>query len=480
MRTATFLRILPAALTLLTTRCAVQRSFQPDIPNGGRAVALAVDPRDERRIVVASETGGLFRSADGGDSWQHASGAITFGFTDVLFTGPDTLLAAARDDMRAVSGGGLWRSVDGGKTWARPSLSAPTTACRNDLAAWCLTRTPGTDTVWCGTGCGLAFSSDRGASWTFLSPRTNLGRVKIQAVKTAPGGHLKVLTSSGVQTSTDGGKTWKAASSQGLPPWSIQKEAYNQIALSPFNHRHIFWAFNYYEGKMKPDSTIEWIGHNALYLSTDNAANWSLVRDSVGAARPPFVQVAAALSGAAQSYDLYYTNGGSHFDRATVSHGASPSVGSWTRFGLPHADIAALALRNDGKTPYLLAGDGGLHRPHHRGLNWIYTGGGAKGYNALQVTELVGQRQLGGKSHLYFATQDNDIWASTDRGESWTEKRCCEGFFLQIPGHYMPAAQTRLTGVACGACGNFIAAPGLADQTGFPNAPNYEGAPCLV
>src|SRR6185503_4198410 len=44
------------------------------IANGGRAVAIAVHPADDARLVVASETGGLFVSADRGQTWRQTSG----------------------------------------------------------------------------------------------------------------------------------------------------------------------------------------------------------------------------------------------------------------------------------------------------------------------------------------------------------------------------------------------------------------------
>ena len=41
----------------------------PRVTYGGRAVAIAVRSDSDKRIVVASETGGLFRTFDGGKSW---------------------------------------------------------------------------------------------------------------------------------------------------------------------------------------------------------------------------------------------------------------------------------------------------------------------------------------------------------------------------------------------------------------------------
>jgi len=49
----------------------------PKVPQGGRAVAIAVSQSDAKRLVVATESGGLFRTFDGGVSFQHLDGFPT-------------------------------------------------------------------------------------------------------------------------------------------------------------------------------------------------------------------------------------------------------------------------------------------------------------------------------------------------------------------------------------------------------------------
>lgn len=50
----------------------------PRVPQGGRAVIVAVTPSDAKRIIVGTESGGLFRTFDGGVSFQHLDGFPTF------------------------------------------------------------------------------------------------------------------------------------------------------------------------------------------------------------------------------------------------------------------------------------------------------------------------------------------------------------------------------------------------------------------
>ena len=126
--------------------CTPVAQMQPNIPNGGRAVAVSVHPTNVSHIIVASETGGLFKSTDGGASWTQVSGTTTFGYSDVLYlpTDPNVVIAAAQADMRVTSSGGVWRSTDEGVTWSKGGITPPTAACTNNLAAFALVVGPAT------------------------------------------------------------------------------------------------------------------------------------------------------------------------------------------------------------------------------------------------------------------------------------------------------------------------------------------------
>ena len=50
----------------------------PRVPQGGRAVAIAVSQSDGKRLLVGSASGGLFRSFNGGVSFQHLDAFPTY------------------------------------------------------------------------------------------------------------------------------------------------------------------------------------------------------------------------------------------------------------------------------------------------------------------------------------------------------------------------------------------------------------------
>jgi photosystem II stability/assembly factor-like uncharacterized protein len=197
---------------------------------------VVIDPRDPNVVFVAAvghlygpnEERGLYRTRDGGKSWQKVLGIdANTGVTDVAMS-PDgrTLLAASYQRRRRAfgfSGGGpgngLWRSTDGGDTWQRLTAGLPTGTLgrigveisRNDpRVAYA--------TIEARQGGGVYRSSDGGATWT----RTNslqdrpyyYGQIRIDP---ANADHVWLLGTL-VHQSRDGGKTFVDDSSAKIHP----------------------------------------------------------------------------------------------------------------------------------------------------------------------------------------------------------------------------------------------------------------------
>src|SRR5260370_26034569 len=140
--------------------------FQPNIKWGGRTVAIDVSPANTATAIPATESGGLFLTTDSGTTWSHVDSLPPFRMSDVKFAPSNSqiVIASAWADSRTTNGGGIWRSVDGGATWQKPATSNP--PCSTRASTWGISFAPNAADVFVGTDCGIAVSHHLGATCT--------------------------------------------------------------------------------------------------------------------------------------------------------------------------------------------------------------------------------------------------------------------------------------------------------------------------
>lgn len=164
------------------------------LPDSGAIGRIVVDPADPKRVLVASAGNlfvpggerGLYRTTDGGDTWQRVlvGDNDTTGAVDVAIDpgNPQNLLTAMWDHQRLPThrmyggvGSGVYLSKDGGETWQRATLPgnvAPEQVGRigvafapsNPSRAYAIVANK-----LDGTGVGLWRSNDGGLTWTKTS-----------------------------------------------------------------------------------------------------------------------------------------------------------------------------------------------------------------------------------------------------------------------------------------------------------------------
>ena len=208
---------------------------------------IVIDPRDPDVVFVAAvghlfgpnEERGLYRTRDGGATWQKVLEVDeNTGATDVVMT-PDgrTLVAAMYQRRRRAfafagsgAGSGLWRSTDGGDTWQRVSAGVPQgelgriglDVCRSDpstmfavIEARAAAGSGGSRVGAGSDGGGVFRSTDGGASWTRqsgLNPRPSY----YSQIRVDPRNPDRVwLLGVSLYVSTDAGRTFSADSVSG-------------------------------------------------------------------------------------------------------------------------------------------------------------------------------------------------------------------------------------------------------------------------
>ncbi len=178
--------------------------------------------------------GGVFKSTDAGNTWTHLGLADTrqIGAIIVDPTDPNIVLVAAVGHAFGPNPQrGVFRSTDGGKTWNRALYKNELTGAI-DLAAdphnshivyaalWQVRRQPWNFSSG-GPGSGLYRSADGGATWTQLSghglPGGILGRidVAISAVDSQRVYAMIEAKEGGLYRSDDGGTQWRRVSDDG-------------------------------------------------------------------------------------------------------------------------------------------------------------------------------------------------------------------------------------------------------------------------
>ena len=211
--------------------------------NTGSVGAIAVAPSDPNvvyagmgehaiRGVMTSHGDGVYKSTDGGDTWEHLGLEDSRHIAEIRIhpTNPDLVYVAVQGAGYGPSEErGVYRSPDGGKTWKKILYIDENTGAA-DLSMdihnprvlyagmWDHRRLP-----WQvrsgGPGSGIHRSVDGGETWTKLSKGlpADLGKVSVDVSPANPDVVYANVEAegekAGVYRSNDGGKSWKQTTS---------------------------------------------------------------------------------------------------------------------------------------------------------------------------------------------------------------------------------------------------------------------------
>ena len=177
-------------------------------PDGGDARSLAYDPRNLNHIFLGTGTGTMFESLDGGQNWSrfaHLGSGDDYVLDHIAINprNPDIIFVAAWSvqDQKA---GDLFRSRDGGKTWeALPAMRGKSIRALSLAASDPMVVTAGALD-------GVYRSTDGGEKWERISPANPAEIKDVESLAVDPKDPNVVYAGTWhlAWKTNDGGVTW--------------------------------------------------------------------------------------------------------------------------------------------------------------------------------------------------------------------------------------------------------------------------------
>ena len=410
---------------------------------GGRVTDIAVDPRNEAVIYVGEATGGLYKTSNGGVTWENAFAkepVASIGAVAVAASKPDDVWAGTGEanTRNSVSwGDGVYVSHDGGDSWEHVGLGASKSIGR------ILIDPKNSNVVWVaalgnpfasGGERGVYKTTDGGKTWTAsLKTDENTGAVDLAMDPTDSNvvfaamyarrrngySFVQGSPSDGIYRTTDGGKTWERLQ-RGLPP-QMRRIG---LAVAQSNHRVVYAVVDsslYGYADSIPDKNPA----GGIFRSADGGQTWE--RRSDYDPRPfYFSQIRVDPKNPDRIYELNRnlatsTDGGKNFKETSGED--------------IHPDWHALWI-DPANPKHLVAGtDGGVYVSRSRGESWGRVHNMATGefytasYDYARPYDVCGGMQdnytwCGPSTSFNEQGITNSDWVYVGFG--------CDGFYVQI------------------------------------------------
>jgi len=360
--------------------------------NVNSVMAMAVDSLDPRTVYASAEYtdepygAGLFKTTDGGRSWNDLSIDIGYQYVYALAGDPVNPTTA----YAGTGGDGVYKSTDGGTTWypANEGMGVPTVTALVVDPQHPSTLYAGANAYDAPKDSGIYKSTDAGQTWSLLD-MTAFGEYRnaldlaIDPVTTSTL-YASTETGSGsyegggVFKSTDGGETW-AAVHEGLfnaKVWGL--------AIDP-----------------TAPSTLYAAASDGVSKSVDGAGSWS------SASRGMLAATAESL--AVDGSTVYAGT-----DSAGVFRSSDGGV-RWilARGGMTGGDLVASLAADSLATGALYAGTlgGGVYKTTTEGARWVPVN--------IGLTERDVRSVAVDRAGRVYAGTDDGVFESLDGGRHW-------------------------------------------------------------
>ncbi|OGO12505.1 MAG: hypothetical protein A2Y53_01860 [Chloroflexi bacterium RBG_16_47_49] len=361
-------------------------------PDGGSAADLAISPNFAAdQTIFAGSSGGVFKSIDGGASWNNINTGLANLNVKALAISPDYT-----SDQTVYAGtiAGIFKSSNGGISWTAvntglPNLNIVTLAISPIYAS--------DQTVFAGINGTVYKSSDGGTSWSAANGALS-SYVRTLAVSPNYANDQTVFAGTnggGVFRSTNGGTTWFATNT-GIGTTYTYVDAF---ALSP---------------DYATDQTIfaGMLGGGILYKSTNGGLNWTLSNTGMGNS----LTYALAISPNYSSDQTIFAGTGAGIYKST--NGGATWISSNTGIG-SYIINAVVSSPNYALDQSVFAGtvNSGVVKTSNAGVNWSAVNQGFSNYN---IRSIAVSPDYASDQTIYAGTLESGVFKTTNGGISWT------------------------------------------------------------
>ncbi len=340
---------------------------------GGRSISASGSVKRPHEYWFAATGGGLWKTTDGGTSWQPMTDGKTdtaaFGGVAVCEANPDIVYATTGESQlrgNVLPGNGVWKTTDGGKSWAKIGLADVHNFSRVRIAP------KDCDTVFVGgfghygadnPDRGVFRTKDGGKSWTkvlYRDAKTGAVDISIDPANPdvvyaalweawrKPWGMSSGGPGSGLFKSTDGGTSWAEISrAPGLPKDGLLGKI--GVSVSPVDPNRVY-------------AIIEHEAAGGVYASNDGGKTWEKRNDSRDLRQRAFYYT-RIVADPKDKERVYVLN--VNFHRSDDGGKTFPK-----RIRVPHGDNHDLWIAADDNNRMVQANDGGANVSVNGGTSW--------------------------------------------------------------------------------------------------------------
>ncbi|MCX7992359.1 MAG: hypothetical protein N2651_01690, partial [Fimbriimonadales bacterium] len=333
------------------------RTYFGTAPVSGRVNAVAYDPQNENVYYMGAPQGGVWKTTDGGATWQPLTDYWQFlqvACIAIHPTNPNILYVGTGDFqgwMRPFSQG-VMRSTDGGQTWQSLGAAQFGYRCVSDILID--PENPNIITVCTGWGPyqGIAGdiwrSTDGGNTWTQVSTVSAIwSDLAVSARDPSTGVRYYYAVGHGfpgyLLRSSNRGQTWTTLRA----PFSVGNQSSLRVATSPNNPNRVYLM-----------SGVD----QQVWVSEDAGSSWSSMNPSVdGGFYQAWYDATLHISRDSAGNDVLYL-GLVDLVQWTPPTGWRSIGRGFTNQAIIHVDIHSMAVNPRNPNELLIGSDGGVYR----------------------------------------------------------------------------------------------------------------------